>query len=723
MFILWLLFAPLLIWFIWVQITDWEQEQTETIVAQTVATLDMRQDQITQDFAIALTHLQGLPDFLAQESIIKQALQSPSDAEIIDTVNRHLENTAKHLVVDLAFIININADCIASNNFNKKESLIGFNYRDRQYFKAAIQGEYGRQYALGRSTNKPGLFFSSPIKKTDGTIIGIAVIKIELSSLLRNNKFGLNFLTDDQGVIVSADSPEMLFKALPNAPVFTTSEVFQQSRYKRSGFSMLSLVSAGINQHPEVTLIDEHNIPVLIREINRNTDGFNAYLVESVPQLLAIKENELFFFKSLSAGSVIALWLLIASIVLVLRNCIYQNELQQKNDNLRQNNLLLQHALKTKADFLATMSHEIRTPLNGVIGMADLLMDTELNEDQKNYVHTLSRSAQVLLSLINDILDFSKIEAGKMNLESASFGFKPLLQDLRDMFTYPFEHKKITYNEQLADDLPAVVSGDINRLRQVLINLLGNALKFTAKGSVTLNISPVEEGTDYWRVRFAVTDTGIGISKEAQAKLFEAFTQADSSTTRKFGGTGLGLSISKRLIELMQGELAVSAELGKGSTFFFVINLAKSKEVLLEKTHIHHISTNASNHEKTILLVEDNKVNQLVASKLLQKFGYAHRIAENGEEALKQMAERSFDAILMDCQMPVMDGFEATRTIRLMEENTGQHIPIIGLTANALDGDRERCMACGMDDYSTKPIKINELQEKLTYWVQKGVIN
>ncbi len=391
---------------------------------------------------------------------------------------------------------------------------------------------------------------------------------------------------------------------------------------------------------------------------------------------------------------------------------------KQAESELRNAKTLAEDALKTKADFLATMSHEIRTPLNGVIGMADLLMDTELNENQKNYVHTLSRSAQVLLSLINDILDFSKIEAGKMNLESASFGFKPLLQDLRDMFTYPFEHKKITYNEQLADDLPAVVSGDINRLRQVLINLLGNALKFTAKGSVTLNISPVEEGTDYWRVRFAVTDTGIGISKEAQAKLFEAFTQADSSTTRKFGGTGLGLSISKKLIELMQGELAVSAELGKGSTFFFVINLAKSKEVLLEKTHIHHISTNASNHEKTILLVEDNKVNQLVASKLLQKFGYAHRIAENGEEALKQMAERSFDAILMDCQMPVMDGFEATRTIRLMEENTGQHIPIIGLTANALDGDRERCMACGMDDYSTKPIKINELQEKLTYWVQ-----
>jgi signal transduction histidine kinase/CheY-like chemotaxis protein len=397
---------------------------------------------------------------------------------------------------------------------------------------------------------------------------------------------------------------------------------------------------------------------------------------------------------------------------------------KQAESELRNAKTLAEDAVKTKANFLATMSHEIRTPLNGVIGMADLLMDTELDEDQKNYVHTLSRSAQVLLSLINDILDFSKIEAGKMSLESASFGFKPLLQDLRDMFTYPFEHKKIAYYEQLADDLPAVVSGDVNRLRQVLINLVGNALKFTAKGSVTLSINPVEASNDYWRVRFAVTDTGIGISKEAQEKLFEAFTQADSSTTRKFGGTGLGLSISKKLIELMQGELAVSAELGKGSTFFFVINLGKSKEVLVENTHTHHFSINTvSNHEKMILLVEDNKVNQLVASKLLQKFGYAHRIAENGEEALKQLAERSFDAILMDCQMPVMDGFEATRTIRLMEENTGQHIPIIGLTANALDGDRERCIACGMDDYSTKPIKISELQEKLTYWVQKGVIN
>ncbi len=400
--------------------------------------------------------------------------------------------------------------------------------------------------------------------------------------------------------------------------------------------------------------------------------------------------------------------------VAVFRDMRLQKEAEAE---LRKAKTLAEDAAKTKADFLATMSHEIRTPLNGVIGMADLLMDTNLNEDQKNYVHTLSRSAQVLLSLINDILDFSKIEAGKMSLESASFGFKPLLQDLRDMFTYPFEHKKITYNEQLADNLPAVVSGDVNRLRQVLINLVGNALKFTAKGSVTLSINPVEASNDYWRVRFAVTDTGIGISKEAQEKLFEAFTQADSSTTRKFGGTGLGLSISKKLIELMQGELAVSAELGKGSTFFFTINLGKSKEVLVENTHTYHSNINTvSNHEIMILLVEDNKVNQLVASKLLQKFGYAHRIAENGEEALKQLAERSFDAILMDCQMPVMDGFEATRTIRLMEQNTGQHIPIIGLTANALDGDKERCLDCGMDDFSTKPIKIDELKDKLNYW-------
>ncbi len=399
--------------------------------------------------------------------------------------------------------------------------------------------------------------------------------------------------------------------------------------------------------------------------------------------------------------------------VAVFRDMRLQKEAQTE---LRRAKELAEDAVKTKADFLATMSHEIRTPLNGVIGMANLLEDTPLNNEQKNYVQTLSRSAHVLLSLINDILDFSKIEAGKMHLESASFSFQSLLQDLRDMFTYPFAHKQISYSEQLADNLPAVVSGDLSRLRQVLINLVGNALKFTAQGSVTLTITPVEENSDGWRIRFAVTDTGIGISKEAQEKLFEAFTQADSSTTRKFGGTGLGLSISKKLINLMQGELAVSAELGKGSTFFFIINLGKSNEIITQITKTSTGNEVKSNHEKTVLLVEDNKINQLVASKLLQKFGYAYIIAENGEEALKALAERAFDVILMDCQMPVMDGFEATQTIRLMEEKTGEHIPIIGLTANALDGDRARCLDCGMDDYSTKPIKISELEEKINFW-------
>jgi len=404
--------------------------------------------------------------------------------------------------------------------------------------------------------------------------------------------------------------------------------------------------------------------------------------------------------------------------VAVFRDVRLQKEAEAE---LRKAKTLAEDAVKTKADFLATMSHEIRTPLNGVIGMANLLIDTPLNDEQKNYVQTLSRSAHVLLSLINDILDFSKIEAGKMHLESASFGFKPLLQDLRDMFTYPFEHKNIHYYERQSPNLPEVVSGDMSRLRQVLINLIGNALKFTAQGSVTLDISVEDEQTDSWRIRFAVTDTGIGISKEAQRKLFEAFTQADSSTTRKFGGTGLGLSISKKIINLMQGELAVQSELGKGSTFFFSINVGKSQEIIAEKllTPTEDADT-APSHERVILLVEDNKVNQMVASKLLQKFGYAYATAENGEEALKQLAERSFDAVLMDCQMPIMDGFEATKTIRLMEQASGQHVPIIGLTANALDGDKERCMACGMDDYSTKPIKIEELKEKLAYWSQQN---
>lgn len=385
-------------------------------------------------------------------------------------------------------------------------------------------------------------------------------------------------------------------------------------------------------------------------------------------------------------------------------------------DELRRAKELAEDAAATKASFLATMSHEIRTPLNGVIGTATLLSDTRLDETQQHYVITLKRSAEVLLSLINDILDFSKMDAGKVQLESTPFSLNVLLHDLDSMFHDQFQQKGLKAYYQLDPQLPEWLLGDEHRLRQVMINLIGNALKFTEQGGVFVRAQLLEQyDQDQSLIRFSVKDTGIGISPAAQARLFEAFTQADSSTTRQFGGTGLGLTISKKIVELMQGHLQVTSTEGKGSQFFFDIRLTKTDCPVTQAPSAAPISQ-ADPHDKYLLLVEDNKINQLVAGKFLQKFGYQYDIAENGAQALERIQTKAYDAILMDCQMPVLDGFEATKRIRLLEQSSQRHVPIIGLTANALEGDREKCLACGMDDFTTKPIKIDELEAKLKQW-------
>ncbi len=385
-------------------------------------------------------------------------------------------------------------------------------------------------------------------------------------------------------------------------------------------------------------------------------------------------------------------------------------------DELRRAKELAEDAAATKASFLATMSHEIRTPLNGVIGTATLLSDTRLDETQQHYVITLKRSAEVLLSLINDILDFSKMDAGKVQLESTPFSLNVLLHDLDSMFHDQFQQKGLKAYYQLDPQLPQWLLGDEHRLRQVMINLIGNALKFTEQGGVFVRVQLLEQHDQHQSlIRFSVKDTGIGISPAAQARLFEAFTQADSSTTRQFGGTGLGLTISKKIVELMQGQLQVTSTEGKGSQFFFDIRLTKTDCPVTQAPSAAPISQ-ADPHDKYLLLVEDNKINQLVAGKFLQKFGYQYDIAENGAQALERIQTKAYDAILMDCQMPVLDGFEATKRIRLLEQSSQRHAPIIGLTANALEGDREKCLACGMDDFTTKPIKIDELEAKLKQW-------
>lgn len=400
----------------------------------------------------------------------------------------------------------------------------------------------------------------------------------------------------------------------------------------------------------------------------------------------------------------------------VARDITQEKARQSQMEKLRHDAV---SAAAVKSEFLANMSHEIRTPINGVIGMTTLLLDTDLTTPQLEYAQNVKTSADSLLTVINDILDFSKMEAGKLEIENVEFSLDKVVEDTMKTLAWAANSKSLAFEVYSPRIERHLLQGDPGRIRQVLTNLISNAIKFTQAGGVYVSVDVSGRSQTHTKFKFSVKDTGVGIPPEAQGKIFSAFSQADASTTRKFGGSGLGLSISKQLVELMGGQIGVESEVGLGSTFWFTLTLSHSVKLSEKPTGtVSPLVRKSRFPQAQILVAEDNIINQKIILAMLDKLGLKAQAVANGNEVLAILHERPFDLIIMDCQMPELDGFQATKQIR---ETKGlkNDIPIIAMTANAFQSDRDRCLACGMSDYASKPVTLPMLADIIEKWLEK----